>query len=266
MLLMVSVAALIVAKDVYEVLPEAIDGLKTYPFSKVVVVVARETGKPSWCDVLVVDKGRLGKARNRGVDLVDSDFICMVDADIILTKNYVKTLIENFRDPMVAVVGGKLESYTKSLYALVKAQIFRGYCKVHSDVPCGGTIYRTSVLKKERFNDSLASGEDHELHVRLKRNNYKVVYTEKASCFHFYKGNMKKEVFLCMLSGARTGVLPCLLRGIISPFRSLLLMIACRDNVYSFLIPPFYIAQWIAHVFGAFFTEEEIRTKMRSLG
>lgn len=266
MLLMVSVAALIVAKDVYEVLPEAVDGLKTYPFSKVVVVAARETEKPSWCDVLVVDKGRLGKARNRGVDLVDSDFLCMVDADIILTKNYVKILLENFRDPTVAAVGGKLESCTKSLYAMVKAQIFRGYCKVHSDVPCGGTIYRTSILKKIRFNDSLASGEDHELHVRLKRNNYKVVYTEKASCFHFYKGDMKKEVFLCMLSGARTGFLPCLLRAIISPFRSLLIMIACRDSAYSFFIPAFYITQWMAHVFGTFLPEGVIEAKMRSLG
>jgi cellulose synthase/poly-beta-1,6-N-acetylglucosamine synthase-like glycosyltransferase len=263
---MVSVAALVVARDVHEVLPETIEGLKTYPFSKVVLVVARESEKPDWCDVLVVDKGKLGKARNAGVDLIDSDFICMVDADIVLTKNYVETLLEFFKDPMVVAVGGKLKSYTKSLYALVKAEIFRGYCKVHSDVPCGGTIYRTAILKRERFNDSLSGGEDHELHVRLKRNKYKVVYTEKVPCFHHYKGDMKKEFFLCMLSGARTGLLPCLLRAIISPFRSLLLMIACRDSIYSFLIPPFYIAQWIAHVFGAFFTEDEIRVKMKSLG
>ncbi|MEM2105333.1 MAG: glycosyltransferase family 2 protein [Candidatus Bathyarchaeia archaeon] len=263
---MASVDAVIVAKDVCEVLPETIEGLKTYPFNKVIAVVARDSKKPDWCDVLAVDKGKLGKARNTGIDLAISDFICMVDADIILTKNYVSKLLETFKDSRVAAVGGKLESHTKSLYALIKAQVFRGYCKVHSDVPCGGTIYRTAVLKKERFDDSLAGGEDHELHVRLKKRGYKVVYTEKASCFHFYKGNMKKEVFLCMLSGARTGLLPCLLRAVLSPFRSLLIMVACRDNIYSFLIPPFYITQWIAHVFGAFFKEETIKAKMKSLG
>ncbi|MGC8912276.1 MAG: glycosyltransferase [Nitrososphaeria archaeon] len=263
---MASVDAVIVAKDISEVLPETIEGLKTYAFSKVIGVVAKDSEKPMWCDVLVVDKGRLGKARNTGVYLANSDFICMVDADIILTKNYVRTLLEYFKDPKVAAVGGKLESYSKSLYALVKAQVFRGYCKVHSDVPCGGTIYRTAVLKKERFNDLLAGGEDHELHVRLKKKNYKVIYTEKAFCFHYYKGSMKKEVFLCMLSGARTGLLPTLLRAVISPFRSLLILMACRDNIYSLFIPPFYIAQWMAHVFGAFFTEDEIKAKMKALG
>jgi len=262
---MANVDVVIVTKNVDEVLPETIDGLKTYPFNKVIVVAAKDSEKPDWCDVLVVDKGRLGKARNTGVDLAGSDFICMVDADIILTKNYVAKLLETFNDPKVAAVGGKLESYTKSFYALVKAQVFRGYCKVHSDVPCGGTIYRTSVLKKERFNNSLAGGEDHELHIRLKKRGYKVVYAEKVSCFHFYKGTMKKEIFLCMLSGARTGFLQSLLRAIISPFRSLLFMIACRDSIYSFFIPPFYIAQWIAHVFGSLFTEETIKAKMKHL-
>jgi cellulose synthase/poly-beta-1,6-N-acetylglucosamine synthase-like glycosyltransferase len=262
---MASIDAVVVAKDTSEVLLETIEGLRTYPFCKVIVVTAKNSEKPEWCDILVVDKGRLGKARNTGVDLANSEFICMVDSDIILNKNYTETLLEIFKDSKVAAVGGKLESYTKSLYALVKAQVFRGYCKVHSDVPCGGTIYRASVLKKERFNDLLAGGEDHELHVRLKKRNYKVIYTEKASCFHYYKGNMKKEVFLCMISGARTGLLPTILRAVIAPFRSLLLMTACRDNIYSLFIPPFYVTQWIAHVFGALFTEEEIKAKIRAL-
>lgn len=94
---MTSVGAVIVAKDISEVLPETIEGLKTYAFSKVIVVVAKDSEKPMWCDVLVVDKGRLGKARNTGVDLANSDFICMVDADIILTKNYVKPYLNTLK-------------------------------------------------------------------------------------------------------------------------------------------------------------------------
>lgn len=107
---------------------------------------------------------------------------------------------------------------------------------MHSDVPCGGTIYRTAVLKKERFNDLLAGGEDHELHVRLKKKNYKVIYTEKASCFHYYKGSMKKRGFLMQLSGARTGLLPTLLRAVISPLRSLLILMVAETTfiAYSF--------------------------------
>jgi cellulose synthase/poly-beta-1,6-N-acetylglucosamine synthase-like glycosyltransferase len=263
---MATIDAIIVTKSIKKVLPETIRGLNTYPFHEVIVVAASEATKPSWCRVFVVDRGKLGKARNTGSDLADSDFVCMVDEDIVLTMGYADSLLSYFRDPMVAAVGGRLESTTKSSYALTKAQVFRGYCKTNSDVPCGGTIYRARVLKKERFSDGLAGGEDHELHTRLKKKKYKIVFVDRISCFHYFKGTMKKEVFLCMLSGSRTGLLPCLLRAAISPFRSLMLAIACRDNIYSLLVPPFYVAQWIAHVFGAFFTENEIKAKMQTLG
>jgi len=260
-----SADAVIVTKNVHDVLTDAIKGLKTYPFENIIVVASKRSAKPNWCDILAVDKGKLGKARNTGVDLANSDYICMIDEDIVLTPNYVSNLLGYFKDSKVVAAGGTLESSIRSLYALTKAQVFRGYCKVHADVPCGGTVYRTVVLKKERFNDSLSGGEDHELHTRLKKKRYKVVYTDKTSCLHHFKGTMKKEILLCMLSGARTGLLPCLLRAAISPFRSLLLAAACRDNIYSLFIPPFYVTQWIARVFGALFKEEEIRTKMKAL-
>lgn len=262
----VSVDAVIVAKYTDQVLPETIAGLKTYPFRKVILVVAKDSAKPDWCDILAIDKGRLGKARNTGVDLANSDFLCMVDSDIVLKPNYVNNLLKYFRYPKIVAIGGRLESSIRSTYALTKAQIFRGYCKVHSDVPCGGTVYRTDILKKERFNDNLSAGEDHELQMRLKAKKYKVVFVDKVSCFHYFKGNMKKEVLLCMFLGARTGLLSNLIRATISPFRSLLLVTACRDNIYSLLIPPFYVTQWIAHVIGAFFTEDEIRAKMEAFG
>jgi glycosyltransferase involved in cell wall biosynthesis len=263
---MPSVDVVVVAKSLAQVMPETVEGLKTYPFSKIIAVVAVESSKPDWCNILVVDKGRLGKARNTGADLSDSEFVCMVDEDIVLTPKYVERLLDRFQDPKVAAVGGRLESFTKTVYAQTKAQVFRGYCKTHSDVPCGGTIYRTETLKKARFNDNLSGGEDHELHSRLKKMNHKVVFVDDISCLHYYKGNMRNEVFLCMLSGARTGLIPCVLRAAISPLRSLMLTVACRDNIYSLLIPPFYVTQWIAHVVGAFFTEAEIKAKMKTMG
>lgn len=260
------VDAVIVARDVNEVLPETVKGLKTHPFDKIVVIVSKDTAKPDWCDTFTIDKGKLGKARNIGVDLADSDYVSMIDADIVLTPGYINSLLGYFQNPRVVAVGGRLESSTRSLYASTKEQIFRGYCKVHSDLPCGGTTYRTDILKKERFNDNLSGGEDHDLHTRLKKKSYKVIYADNISCFHYFKGNMKKEIFLCMFSGARTGLIPALIRAAISPFRSLLYVIACRDSIYSLFVPPFYVAQWIAHVIGAFFREEEIRAKMRALG
>lgn len=259
---MSNVEAVVVAKSHGDVLQKTIQSLNTYPFKKVVAVFSKETRKPKWCQTFAIDKGRLGKARNTGIDLTDTEYICMIDADIILKPKYIDELLKYFDDKKVVAVGGRLESATASLYAETKAQVFRGYCKIHSDLPCGGTIYRVETVKKTRFNDTLSGGEDHDLHKRLKKKGFKVVFVDEVSCFHYFKGNMRKEVFLCMLSGARTGLKPCLVRAIISPIRSWLLVIACRDNIRSFLIPPFYVIQWFAHVLGAFFTEEEIKARM----
>ena len=260
------VDVVIVTKTVDEVLPETINGLKTYPFQKTIVIASKDSTKPDWCDILKIDKGKLGKARNTGIDFANSDYVCMVDADIVLTPGYVNDLLKYFQNSKVVAVGGKLKSSIRSLYALTKEQVFRGYCKVHSDLPCGGTVYRAETVKKERFNDNLSGGEDHELHTRLKKKKYRVIYAEKTSCFHYFKGDMKKEIFLCMFSGARTGLFSSLVRAAISPFRSLIYVLTCRDSVYSLFIPPFYVTQWIAHVLGAFFKEEEVRAKMRALG
>ncbi len=260
-----NIDAVIVARDLAQVMPETIEGLKSYPLSQVIAVVAQDSPKPDWCSILAVDKGRLGKARNTGVDLSDSEYVCMVDEDIVLKPKYIEKLLRRFEDPRVVAVGGRLESFSKTVYAQTKAQVFRGYCKTHSDVPCGGTIYKAEALKKARFNNNLSGGEDHDLHSRLKKMNYKVVFVDETSCLHYYKGNMRNEVFLCMLSGARTGLVPCILRAAISPLRSLILTTACRDSIYSILIPLFYVTQWIAHVVGAFFKEAEIQAKMKAM-
>jgi cellulose synthase/poly-beta-1,6-N-acetylglucosamine synthase-like glycosyltransferase len=262
---MITVDALIVARNLNDILPQTIKALKTYPFNKVITILAIPVVKPKWIDILTVDKGKLGSARNTGVNLSKATFVCMIDEDIILTPKYVENLLKNFKIPQVAAAGGKLKSLTSNAYAQTKAQVFRGYCKTHSDLPCGGTIYRTTTLKKKLFNPDLTGGEDHELHTRLKKQGFKVIFDDSTCCFHHFKGSMKKEVFLCMFSGARIGFFQSLLRAAISPLRSLILSFACKDNIYSLLIPPFYITQWIAHVAGAFFTEQQVKTKMQAL-
>lgn len=257
-----SVSALIVTRSLKEVLPETVKGLKTYPFDKIIVVSKRSGIKPDWCDLLILEKGKLGKARNVGVEVIDSMFVCMVDADIIIPKGYIEALLEYFREHSVVAVGGRLKSLRKSFYSLVKEQLFRGYCKVHADLPCGGTIYRTNILKKEGFNEDLAGGEDHELHTRLKRKGYKIIYVNDLMCYHDFKGDVRKEIYACLRTGAEIKLTSALARTLASPIRGLIYMLACRDNLYSLFVPLFYITQWIAHLIGSVFYSN---TKLLSL-
>ncbi len=51
------------------------------------------------------DKG-LGAARNLGMRKASSEFVAMIDTDVILAKGWYESVIDHFEDPTVAAVMG----------------------------------------------------------------------------------------------------------------------------------------------------------------
>ena len=63
----------------------------------------------SSCDIVVVENrhnGRLGSARNTGVEEVESDVIAFLDDDAIAEKEWLQVLAGPYSDPHVVAVGG----------------------------------------------------------------------------------------------------------------------------------------------------------------
>lgn len=63
--------------------------------------IAREHG----ADVVKVQPGKAGRARNRGAEARSSDFIAFVDADCVLPPHWLANCMEHFRGGSVAAVG-----------------------------------------------------------------------------------------------------------------------------------------------------------------
>jgi len=193
-----NVDVLIVTRNLNEVLPQTIKSLQCYPFRKI-IVVSGEKGdlkrKPDWCDIIVyAHKLPLGEGRNLGLRFAESEFVIMVDSDIVLTKGYVEKLLEFFEDPRVAAVCGRLFPLRpENIYSNIKARINEAFNTLHNQIGCGGTLYRTRVIKKVKFSP-LHTREDHDINKRLRKLGYKVVFTREAYCFHDFRMSIKLEI------------------------------------------------------------------------
>lgn len=194
-----SVDALIVTRNLKEVLPQTIKSLQFYPFKNIVIVTGEKNDlkrQKDWYDIIVYGgKEPLGQQRNIGLDLVEAEFVCMVDSDIVLTKGYIETLLKLFEDPKVAVARGRLFPLNpENLYSNIKSRITEAFNIMHRQVGCDAAVYRASIVKKVKFNPKLYTREDHDLNNRLRKLGYKVVFTKDAYCFHDFRMSIKLEV------------------------------------------------------------------------
>ncbi|MEM3628871.1 MAG: glycosyltransferase family 2 protein [Candidatus Bathyarchaeia archaeon] len=194
-----SVDALIVTRNLNEVLHQTVKSLKCYPFKSIIVVSGEKADLESpkrWFDIIVYGgKEPLGRLRNIGLDLVNSEFVCMVDSDIVLTKGYVETLLKFFEDPKVAAACGRLfPLHPANLYSNIKSRINEAFNIIHGQVGCGASLYRSNIIKKVRFDPKLYTREDHNLNNRLRKLGFKVIFVKDAYCFHDFRMSMKLEI------------------------------------------------------------------------
>jgi GT2 family glycosyltransferase len=195
----VSVDALIVTRNLREVLPQTVRSLFYYPFKKVIVVTGEEGDlkhPKEWFDIIVYGgKTPLGQQRNIGVDLVESEFVCTIDSDVVLTMGYIETLLKFFEDQKVAVARGRLfPLHPENIYSNMKSRVTELFNIMHRQVGCDATLYRTSIVKKVRFNPKLYTREDHDLNNRLRKLGYKVIFTKETYCFHDFRMSIKLEI------------------------------------------------------------------------
>jgi len=216
-----NIDVLIVTRNLKEILPQTIKSLHFYPFRKI-IVVSGEKGdlkhKPDWCDVIVyAHKLPLGERRNLGLRFVESEFVIMVDSDIVLTKGYVEKLLEYFEDPKVVAVCGRLFPLSSgNIYSNIKARINEAFNIFHNQIGCGGTLYRSRVIKKVKFSP-LHTREDHDINKRLRKLGYKVVFTKETYCFHDFRMSIKLEIKDYAKSQRLYAILCSYIRNVLRP-------------------------------------------------
>jgi cellulose synthase/poly-beta-1,6-N-acetylglucosamine synthase-like glycosyltransferase len=141
-------------------------------------------------------------ARNLGVKHAKGSIVLFTDADCVPSKNWIKNMVEPFKDKQVVGVAGTYRTLNKE--SLVAR--FAGYeieerhekMKNQATIDFIGTYsagYRKNIfLKFGGFDESfpIASGEDPELSFRLSKAGLKMVFQPKAFVWHKHPDNLLK--------------------------------------------------------------------------
>lgn len=144
-------------------------------------------------EILHLEKN-VGKVRalDAALKTIDTDLIAITDADSIVHVDYVKEMLESFRDPEIVGVGGAVESIPHTW--VTAARQLEYMLTVHIDreaesamnalvvLPGVSTTYRTSVLREMGFEyDTIA--EDFDLTFRLQKAGHKITMNLNAKVY-----------------------------------------------------------------------------------
>jgi len=128
----------------------------------------------------------IGHARNLVVANAKGDFILWVDGDMVLSKDFIRKLLEFMeRNPKVGIAKGKqalvpgrnmlatLESYSRAAGRMVNYMLDKGRFKA---LGTGGAIYRRQIFEQVGVFDENLRGynEDWDLEIRAKEDGWQL--------------------------------------------------------------------------------------------
>ncbi len=163
-----------------------------------VVVVARQGFSYSRPDrrVHVIEQGGSGmaNARNRGIQGSCGKIIAFTDEDCIVSRQWLSSLLRAFDDPETGGAGSIIESYGNRIASLWDAAYIKpgglvekyGYLRANDTNLCTtSAAFRAEVIKgMAGFDESLSSGEDYDLSVRVKQAGFKLALVPEARVWH----------------------------------------------------------------------------------
>lgn len=113
----------------------------------------------------------LPNARNIGVENSQSDVVFIMDADIILHKDCIRTALQYFRDPQVIGVIPSEQNTAHSKLEQIQIDWFKGSANSVSPgigISVFAEFLRRSVFEKVKFDSKLGYGEDDDFQRRLR--------------------------------------------------------------------------------------------------
>jgi len=174
---------------------------------------------------LIVNQKNMGSsfARNQGLALAKGDYILFMDCDVELEEGFLSSLISILRDTPEDIAGispkiidkesGKIFScglFISSIYRVYDIGKGKSPEEYSQALPIDGpnsccAVFRRSYLEKIKRtdyfdNDFFFLFEDADLALRLKKRDYKCLYTPELTCYH-QKGSsgisLEKRRYLC---------------------------------------------------------------------
>jgi len=190
-------------KDKYEII--VVDGNSEDNTKKIV---------EKYSDIKVLDNPERNTAvgRNIGIKNSKGGYIAFTDGDVIVPKNWLKTLIKNLvtlGERTTGVGGGNIHPKTSNDFVKALERMLHtwwggmgsvtGSCfnEIKEVESLGGfnSLYKKDIFEKiGYFDENFATGEDAELNVRIKMKGYKLFHIPKTDVIHNPKDTLRKWI------------------------------------------------------------------------
>jgi len=157
---------------------------------------------------LLTEEGRgLNAARNTGIRNGQGEIIAFTDSDCLVPSNWIRKIVENFRNPQVGCVGGNVKGYGDDLLSRYadnslmhvmrsfKERVVLDMIKLFFNYPagCNMSFRRSSIEKVGYFNETLRYGaDDIEMVERVAKAGGKIVLDPEVLILHKHRSTLQE--------------------------------------------------------------------------
>lgn len=137
-------------------------------------------------------------ARNKGIKHSTGDYLIFIDGDCIASKNYLKLILEPFKNNRIKLVGGPIQA-TNTNTRLQK--YCNEFCHRQEDyynnmmfVTSNMAIRKSDLDNNLKFNQNLKSGGDLDLCTKIIKTPKQLAYSKDATVRHNYETSILKFI------------------------------------------------------------------------
>lgn len=159
---------------------------KNVDVNRIILVITKDfEGEAKKLDAVytVFDEKNVGKARNEGLKLVETDTFASIDSDVLVTKEWFNWCMKTIQKRNV----GACQGYTKTFgkyYANLQMKYIRRGGKYGKGLCClGNTMLKTNVVREVGM-PQIPVEEDWQLRLRTERAGYKWISNLNIVCPH----------------------------------------------------------------------------------
>ena len=181
---------------------------QSYPFDEIIVIDDNSTDltcerikKIKKVNIIKnnTNKG-LGYNRNLGFKLSNNEIVASIDADVVLSDNWLETIIENLDDNKASFIGGKMiEKFTNNKYNKWRSKYYsqnwgdKNLINPPFLFGCNTIQHKSIWQDVNGYNEGLlTNGEDIDYSKRIQsKKKYKVMYCAEALSEHLQNDNLK---------------------------------------------------------------------------
>lgn len=208
-----SVSIIIPAFNSEKTIGQTLEGLASldYPQDKIEIIVVDDASTDKTAEIASAHgarviqrrtKGGCASAKNSGIDQSRNKIVAFIDADVLVTKNWLRELVAPFEDKTVGASGGRIKNKFQKNDELEKFIEYDNYYRTRREnaksVPGSNSAYRKGVFDVVGKMDPYL-GEDPDFIYRVVSHGYKAVFAEKAVVYHPFPSDistyLRKQVY-----------------------------------------------------------------------